>query len=506
MRTPVHSPGCFGANSAHLLIYLYGMVAMPVIMNLSWRYSAVALATLIIIVVHAYDVSMALSTAVKISLNTVRTNITNRTSSHTHQLAQLSHRARNTSYTAPINNGPDTNSREIIPPWMWDHIKFQQKWIIKGKQQAGDANDEGQISTGTSYRIMPTDKNTSNQTRPNLLVWNCQAQGGCGGLGDRLYGIIMGLYMAMMTQRIFLIQEWKQPNIAHPLWDYVQPNHLAWHAQLDSKTRQEMGLLSTIDNRDHPLLMDPCDRQLELADKRDYYLRNNIMTYETQLDQSFCLQNYWKEHGGRTDNAPLPNTGFLTLFQFTQRVQEQAHNLLRQSRILNRRRQSTATATTMPMYIAMHVRTGQGKTWDDPDRHAGLSDLERFDACAVRVQTAIGQKCATQLDVYVASDKSQAKVYFLDKHSHDGTFKANVIMEVFHIDRTNAELLSNVLGAYDQVWGELKVLIDAACLIMSRSNFSILGLDLSPQQPRCAVYFDECDENHVRRAVEALVC
>eukprot|EP00977_Amphora_coffeiformis_P000032 scaffold5_cov169-Amphora_coffeaeformis.AAC.32 len=371
---------------------------------------------------------------------------------------------------------PAPTSREL-PAWMRAHVNFQQNWMSR----------EAEFNDGLS-----------NQSRPNLLVWNCPAQGHCGGLGDRLYGMIMGLYIAMLTGRIYLIQEWNHPDIPHPLWDYVRPNYLPWQANLAPKTVQEMGMLSTLDNREHPLLLDPCGLKV---DKQDYFLRNNIMTYESQLNQNDCFRKYWNEHGGRTDNVPLSHTGFWTLFQFTNRVQEETQNLLRQSRIISRHRDQVT-----PMYMAVHVRTGQGKTWDDPDRHAGIPSLERFDACAVRLQTAVMHKCATLPDIYVASDNAQAKAFFLDKHSHDGVFKANIKMEVFHIDRTRTELLRNVLGAYNQVWGELKLLVDAACLVMSRSKFSTLAYELSSQQPRCAVYFDECEEEQNLRAVGALSC
>jgi hypothetical protein len=66
--------------------------------------------------------------------------------------------------------------------------------------------------------------------------------------------------------------------------------------------------------------------------------------------------------------------------------------------------------------------------------------------------------------------------------------------------------LQNVSAAYDNVWGELKVLIDATCLVMSHSKFSTLAWELSDQQPRCAVYFDDCDEDRVQQAVSVLDC
>jgi hypothetical protein len=373
-----------------------------------------------------------------------------------------------------------------IPAWMDTHIKFQNSWIKGGRGES--------FSVGTEYTLQ-----TNDRKRPPLLIWNCPSAGACGGLGDRLYGIIMGLYIAMLSERIFLIQEWNIDGIPHPLLDYLQPNHLLWHAKLLSREAVDFGLLSTMDNRQHPLLLEPCGLK---PDQRDYFLRNNLMTYESQLQQSSCFQDYLKAWSvGQQDIArPLALVGFNTLFHFTEHVDKKAKSLLKKSGT------STDSNGVRTPYIGMHIRTGQGSTWSDPERHSGTTNLERFATCAMDLQKAIAERCGIAPKIYVAADNNEAKEYLLSKHSRDDVFQALTDMEILHIDRSSLDQIANIRNAYDNVWGELKVLIDATCLVMSRSKISTLALDLSVQQPRCAVYFDDCDDEAVRQATGTLSC
>jgi hypothetical protein len=315
--------------------------------------------------------------------------------------------------------------------------------------------------------------------------------------------MIMGLYMSLLSgRRLYLIREWQSPETAHPLTAYLRPNHIQWHAKtLDAGRQPEhVATLSTVDNRQHALLLDPCGMA---ADTRDYELRNNLMTYERIFRQTDCLQHYWNGAGpSHTDNRSLAHFGFWTLFRFTTRVEERAQLLLRQSGIV------VLESVPPPFYLAVHIRTGQGQTWKDPARHDGVQNLEAFYQCTRRLQNAVQKRCtlSSRPPVYVAADTADAKVYFQTHNANDGSLKANLQMEVFHIDRSVTHKLQNVSAAYDNVWGELKVLIDATCLVMSHSKFSTLAWELSAQQPRCAVYFDDCDQDRIQQAVTAFSC
>ena len=371
-----------------------------------------------------------------------------------------------------------------IPEWMQAHVRFQNQWV----------QSESGLSDSTDFTLRQ-----SNRKRPPLLVWNCPTRGSCGGLGDRLYGIIMGLFIAMLTQRIFLVQEWKIKDVAHPLWDYVQPSHLHYRVALPPRDSSDFGVLSLVDNRQHPVLLEPCELQ---PDKRDYFLRNNLMTYEPQLTNSACLKDYWKASSVThiNDNHSLAFIGFHTLFRFTQRAHQKSRLLLQEAKIL------APSDAILPQYIGMHVRTGQGTTWHDPERHTGTANLERFGKCALQLQRAVAAKCGTNPSIYVAADNHEVKEFLLNNYGKEGSLKFVTDKEILHIDRSKLDLIDNVRDAYDFLWTELKVLVDATCLVMSRSKISTLATDLNPQYPRCAVYFDECSDEQVQQAARSLPC
>jgi len=53
-------------------------------------------------------------------------------------------------------------------------------------------------------------------------------------------------------------------------------------------------------------------------------------------------------------------------------------------------------------------------------------------------------------------------------------------------------------------WAELSTLIDAVCLVTSRSGFSNVPMWVSTHQPRCSVRFDHCSAEDVTIALQVL--
>uniref|UniRef100_A0A7S2YC25 Uncharacterized protein n=1 Tax=Entomoneis paludosa TaxID=265537 RepID=A0A7S2YC25_9STRA len=131
--------------------------------------------------------------------------------------------------------------------------------------------------------------------------------------------------------------------------------------------------------------------------------------------------------------------------------------------------------------------------------------MKRFYQCAVRLQAAMKDRCSTSnvASVYIAADNNYAKLR-IQSWDSSKSFKAASDIEVLHIGKSRFKEFDNLDLAYQRVWGELKVLIESACIVMSHSKFSYMGSDLSPQQPRCAVMHDDCEDRAVRDAVSSL--
>lgn len=315
----------------------------------------------------------------------------------------------------------------------------------------------------------------------------------CGGLGDRLYGIVMAFYVAVLSNRTFLFEDWNEPT---PISTFVEPALIAWDA---AATWDSGGgnMLKITDNRKHPLLLEPC----ELGSTRFggvVNLQTNLMTHDNVLHNSTCFRDFCARNGGCSDTRPLFHIGFWTLFRFTKQLQNEANEMRKIAGIGNNKKS---------FYISMHVRTGQGETWDDPLRHSGESALKSFHECAVRLQTALKQHCnlLRQPLVYVASDNNYAKVR-IQSWDSSNTFKALSDIEVFHVGKTRSSEINDLDLAYHRVWAELSILIDSKCIIMSRSKFSFMASDLSPQRPRCALMYDDCGHEKVMDATNFLKC
>eukprot|EP00527_Entomoneis_sp_CCMP2396_P004641 CAMPEP_0198153166 /NCGR_PEP_ID=MMETSP1443-20131203/62952_1 /TAXON_ID=186043 /ORGANISM="Entomoneis sp., Strain CCMP2396" /LENGTH=398 /DNA_ID=CAMNT_0043819409 /DNA_START=186 /DNA_END=1382 /DNA_ORIENTATION=- len=328
-----------------------------------------------------------------------------------------------------------------------------------------------------------------------FIRWVCRNKKECGGLGDRLYGIVMTFYIAMLTNRTLILEGWSDQGVAK-MADFLEPALIAWDAPISHANPAQTNLIKIMDKRNHPLLLEPCNQLVSGKSNAVVEVQNNIMTYDHILRNSDCFKQYCGPFGGCSDDdRSLFHLGFWTLFRFTPGLVNQA-NLLRRA----------AGLVDGQAYISMHVRTGQGETWDDPLRHNGDENLNRFYQCGCKLQQAMQKYCTNisyKPSVYIAADNNYAKSRIQRWDSSD-TFKSESDIEVVHIGKTRYEEIKDPRMAYSQVWGELKVLIDSSCIVMSRSKFSYMGSELSPRQPRCAVLFDNCGDDKVRSAVSSL--
>ena len=131
------------------------------------------------------------------------------------QQDQLGQKKKNTkSYqTSSIKqsavHGFPTSNNELLqnlPDWIQEYIEFHNE--VRSKYP-----DESLITS--SYR--GTDK-----AKPKVLIRVCTWL--CGGLNDRLLGILYDLYIAHQTKRVYLIK-WTNP---YPLEEFLIPNLINW--------------------------------------------------------------------------------------------------------------------------------------------------------------------------------------------------------------------------------------------------------------------------------------
>jgi len=277
-------------------------------------------------------------------------------------------------------------------------------------------------------------------------------------------------------------------------------------------------------------------------------------------NQSQCLQKYWKQEDSlpiHADPRYLFRTAFSILFQFSPAVLAARRQMQGDAQLLSSSSSEPALSTASSQsstrslpppapYIAMHIRTGS-KAFHDPGRHTSNHDYQTFYQCAKRLQQGIWERQQEQicnkkknrqqslLPIYVASDDAKVKQLVrememkeqqeqqLDSNygSTGGTIRTLPDLLLYHIDKkskhnsnTNTIMTNNdsYKGALT-VWAELKLLMEATCLIMSTSGFSQLAswLQLSQQrssslQPpqHCAIHFEDCeDHDKLQQALDA---
>jgi hypothetical protein len=165
-------------------------------------------------------------------------------------------------------------------------------------------------------------------------------------------------------------------------------------------------------------------------------------------------------------------------------------------------------ATALP-YVAIHLRTGRGATFEDLIlKTNNETTWPLYYQCARALQEGIRELCSLHkktgngdVPIYLAADTIDAKKQFLQ---WDPDIKTLPEMEIYHIDRTAAKMLIDAKSAELDVWSDIKLLVDATCLVMTeKSKFSRLGNWLPPQ-PRCSAYYYDCGPDKVRQALAAL--
>ena len=320
----------------------------------------------------------------------------------------------------------------------------------------------------------------------------------CGGLGDRLKGIIQSMLFGVISNRVTLVQEWGTPQ--HPLLWYLEPNLINYAAKHTKTPKSNItDVLGFAARREKDAIFyaiheKPCNFELPKYGTQNYTgvrYTGNYYTKQSILQTASCMKKMWKS---KTKDYNIVSTLFWTLFRFAPRVRDEADRLRGPIRMRN-------------YYIAAHIRTGNGTSWSDPLNHNTADSWDIFSDCIRIFQDALEARCKGHRPMaYLASDNQEAKDYVQAMHPLGAVHAPEV--EIYHIDRTKTNLLENTTAAYDAVMAEFKILMDSTCLIMSDSGFSFLAKDFSRvQHRRCAIKHTDCaDPERVEKALRFVEC
>lgn len=286
-----------------------------------------------------------------------------------------------------------------------------------------------------------------NATKYSFVMYSCIRHGGaCGGIGDRLNGMVQSFYTAMCHRRVFLIQY----DTPFPLTVALQPNHIRWNATPGGQNIPSVvERIDWMNVRSYPSLIEPnvLQEKEDLRKARGWLIRCNLWMEKT-MPTSKCLQQYIqeqeenyrprssnpsakKERQSSSRNDPfvpdaddLYRWAFDALFQLAEPVMERTRQIQQRTGLAINTTSAENTPTyvditqpddgakwnvtsttstsivtsndqhskkhpivSLQPYVAMHIRTGRGSTWSgDPLRHSGNQTLLKFRECAMRMQ------------------------------------------------------------------------------------------------------------------------
>lgn len=350
-------------------------------------------------------------------------------------------------------------SENTMPEWIRDYIHFHRASI----------NDTNLVADA------------------QFLLYQCE--GSCAGIGGRLKTMIKSLYASICSDRVLLIHA---PS-PFPLEKYLEPNLLQWNASSKLTTTHVHHVFRRGSNMSLPHAYPGIQLQMlqgtDMMDMNDVWNSDVCQSFFRRKNVSLVLQ----------DEEALYRWGFLTLFRFSKAVYDRADVVKKQAGLSG-------------SYVGLHLRTNKGENWNDP--HRRFEGVESYLQCFQYFRDIYGLKAG-----YIAADNLQIKsnLQSLDKSL---TF-ANEL-QIFHIDKSISRELEIKLSPTDSLatrhqkqvgtisnatiaemgmldlFAELLVIVDAECVIMSKSGLSY-AMHYIPLAPRCGVFISHCTRESVEQ-------
>ena len=282
-----------------------------------------------------------------------------------------------------------------------------------------------------------------------FLKYTC-GKSRCGGFGNRIEAITMGLVMSMLTKRVFLLEFY------HPFdfSKFLLPNLINWKFQIPKSVDRNVksfdlmnkGRVESHWNVLEALLLDPAaDDTIELttnmgvdmfiADFGDIilerFLNMKINTFHNYTALYGCVMRYlFKQSPVITDS------------------------ILREQKSLD---------LTTGHYVAVHIRTGMGENL--PDLNLPSSEYWKpYFECAITTAKAYAdQYCIRKIcPVYVLTDTEEVKEYAI---LHYGDYMKTSTVYMQHIDHIRVDIPQLVEDTFVGLITDIEVAARAAIFI-----------------------------------------
>ena len=329
-----------------------------------------------------------------------------------------------------------------------------------------------------------------------VLVYSCHD--GCGGVGDRLSGILSAFYVAVATGRVFLIDHTSPVDLNLTL----SPARIDWNAaylvrDVPSTTVHMMDPADPM--RSFGVLFEalvPSTPVVRVQMNR-FYVAMALWTPRIKGQPREHAYRYighmYRLHGSTMETKEAIHIAFHALFTFSRHVEMRAADMMKEMGLQTPR--SSA-------YVAIHARMGGSPrnssnvvTWTDPARHS-LNNVDEFLACA-RSKTTSGEPLSMSnsiIPILVFSDSKdfQKAAANMDQNVH---FVMSTVL--FHVDRSTKNSDIVMQGNID-TYSEFYIISRADCVVGSQSTFSAVAATVSKSAydvTRCYCIFDSCQSD-----------
>lgn len=350
-------------------------------------------------------------------------------------------------------------------------------------------------------------ENCSNLGSIKLLVYTCRPEDICGGLGDRLSGMISAFFLAIATDRIFLIEYTEPRNLTETLL----PHMIEWNMNelnnscLEDKLRQNSSLTDVVDWIDKASTLRLFSEIHEPYGAVKPILRVKLNRYHVSLalwhsasytTSIYVGKLYRKAECNVTTHIRASTTfkyAFDVLFSFSGSVKQRVSEIVDVLEIRDGK-----TSMIAP-FIGVHARIGGGP-WADPARHR-LDQANDFVQCARSKETLLrasedsgsNEKTAfEEISIVVFSDSDAFKIAAREINERVKVFNSSLI----HVDKSTYSDSHIVAQGNIDVFADIYLLSQAQCIIGSSSSFSGIAGALQ-RDPTCFAYFLQCEEDRL---------
>ena len=329
-----------------------------------------------------------------------------------------------------------------------------------------------------------------------VLVYTCHS--GCGGVGDRITGMLSAFYVAVATGRVFIIDHTSPVLLTTALlpksidWDlatYIRPH-------LKSETVYLVDAPKPMESLGNIMKAHLTGVQILRLQLNRYFVAMALWTPKQSLQAPSRRENIeligdvYNSHM-RFCSAPVRTKttfyiAFHFLFRFSGEVLARAEGMYRE-----------VGFTTSQRFTGIHARLGGDVKstsytvpWEDPVRHA-IDDLPKFVDCAKSKawNTSVGD-----MPILVISDSPTFKIASQEVH---GTTHINSTV-LFHTDRSSSDNETILIQGNVDTYAELLLLSRAHCIVGSHSGFSGTAAAISDTnngKERCFCMFDDCNND-----------